>query len=157
MVMPTTTWIVAADSSRARFLQVAGREKHLTEIEDLMNPAGRAEDKELTTDATPRFSGHGGVGKPGARTTSGPGSDREEPSAKEHEAELFAKRVSEYLDKARNAHRYDRLYLVAPPKFLGTLRRKLDKEVEKLVVEELDKDLSWFDSRDIERYLKPGG
>jgi protein required for attachment to host cells len=150
------TWIVAADASRARVLQVAGRAHQLTEIEDLMNPAGRAEDKELVTDATPRFSGHGGVGKPGGRATSGPGSDREEPSAHEHETELFAKRVGEYLDQARNAHRYDKLYLVAPPKFLGMLRRKLNKEVEKLVVDQLDKDLSWFDAREIERYVKEG-
>ena len=135
--------IVAADSSRARFLQVAGREKRLTEIEDLLNPAGRMDDRELTTDAHPRFRG-----------TSGSGSDRQETGTAEHATELFAKRIGEYLDKARNDHRYDRLYLVAPPKFLGMLRGKLDKEVEKLVVDELDKDLSWFDARDIGRYFK---
>jgi protein required for attachment to host cells len=153
--MTTTTWIVAADAARARVLQVAGRKKQLTEIEDLMNPAGRADDRELITDAHPRFSGHGGVGKPGSRATSGPASDRQETGAQEHETELFAKRIGDYLDKARNQHRYDKLYLVAPPKFLGMLRKKLDKEVEKLVVDERDKDLSWFDARDIERYLNP--
>jgi protein required for attachment to host cells len=153
--MTTTTWIVAADSSRARFLQVAGRERRLTEIEDLLNPAGRMDDRELITDAHPRFDGHGGVGKPGARPTGGPGSDRQETSAQEHETELFAKRIGDYLDKARNKHRYDKLYLIAPPKFLGMLRDKLDKEVEKLVVDEIDKDLSWFDPRDIARYLGP--
>jgi protein required for attachment to host cells len=142
--MTTTTWIVAADSSRARFLQVAGRERRLTEIEDLLNPAGRMDDRELTTDATPRFHG-----------TGGPASDREEPSAHEHETELFAKRIAEHLDKARTQQRYDKLYLVAPPKFLGLLRKKLDKEVEKRVVDEIDKDLSWFDPRDIARYLGP--
>jgi protein required for attachment to host cells len=152
--MPTTTWIVAADASRARFLQVAGQDKRFTQFEDLLNPAGRAEDKELTTDATPRFSGHGGVGKPGARSTSGPGSDREEPSAQEHETELFAKRIGDYLDQARNQHRYDELYLVAPPKFLGMLRKKLNKEVQKLVVDEFDKDLSWFNPRELESRLK---
>jgi len=37
----TTTWIIAADSSRARILQVTDREKRLAEIEDLLNPEGR--------------------------------------------------------------------------------------------------------------------
>ncbi|HEU4922227.1 MAG TPA: host attachment protein, partial [Burkholderiales bacterium] len=50
-----TTWIVAADDSRARVLQVTDRERHLTEIQDLVNPAGRAQDRELQTDAEPRF------------------------------------------------------------------------------------------------------
>lgn len=138
--MPTT-WIVAADSSRARILQVMGRER-LREVEDLVNPEGRLDDRELTTDAHPRFRG-----------TSGPGSDRQEMPAVEHAVELFAKRIGERLDKARIEHRYDQLVLVAPPKFLGRLRQELDKEVEKLVADELPKDLSWFNAREIERYF----
>lgn len=52
-----TTWIVAADDSRARVLQVTDQERHLTEIQDLVNPAGRAQDRDLETDAEPRFNG----------------------------------------------------------------------------------------------------
>jgi protein required for attachment to host cells len=135
----TTTWIIAADSSRARILQVTDRGQHLEEIEDLLNPEGRAHDRELISDAHPRFSG-----------TRGPGSDREEMSATEHATELFAKRLGDYLDKARTAHRYDRLHLIAPPKFLGQLRKELGKEVEKLVAEELPKDLAWLNAREIQ-------
>ena len=140
----TTTWIIAADSSRARILQVTDRARDLDEIEDLLNPEARADDRQLTTDAHARFRG-----------TSGPGSDREETSAAEHATELFAKRLGDYLDKARTAHRYDRLHLIAPPKFLGRLRKELGKEVQKLVAEELPKDLSWLNARDIEqRYFE---
>ena len=138
----TTTWIIAADSSRARILQVTDRKQHLDEIDDLLNPEGRVDDRELTTDAQPRFRG-----------SSGPASDREETSAGQHATELFAKRVGEYLDKARNAHRYDRLHLIAPPKFLGQLRKELGKEVQKLVTAELPKDLSWLNAREIEQSL----
>ena len=46
-----TSWIVAADSSRARVLQVAGRAHTLEEIEDLVNPKGRMNDRELISDA----------------------------------------------------------------------------------------------------------
>ena len=138
----TTTWIIAADSSRARILQVTDRDEHLEEIEDLLNPEGRVHDRELISDAQPRFHG-----------TGGPGSDREEPSAADHATELFAKRVADYLDKARNTHRYDRLHLIAAPKFLGQLRKELGKEVQKLVAAELPKDLSWLNAREIEQSL----
>jgi protein required for attachment to host cells len=142
--MTTTTWIIAADSSRARILQVMDRDERLAEVEDLLNPEARAHDRDLISDAHPRFRG-----------TDGPGSDREETKATWHETELFAKRLSEYLDKARNDHRYDRLHLIAPPKFLGQLRKELGKEVQKLVTEELPKDLSWLNARDIEqRYFE---
>lgn len=56
----------------------------------------------------------------------------------------FAKEVGRYLDRARNEHRYDQLVLVAPPKFLGALRK------------ELHKDLSWFNAREIEKYFAKG-
>jgi len=136
----TTTWIIAADASRARILQVMDREGRLAEVEDFANPEGRAHDRDLLADGHPRFNG-----------TRGPGSDREEMKATDHATELFVKQVSDYLDKARNAHRYDRLHLVAPPKFLGQLRKELGKEVQKLVSDVLPKDLSWLSTRDIER------
>ena len=141
-----TTWILAADASRARILQVMDRDARLAEVEDFLNPEGRAHDRDLISDSHPRFSG-----------TSGPGSDREEMKATEHATELFVKRVSEYLDKARTAHRYDRLHLVAPPKFLGQLRKELGKEVEKLVTSELPKDLSWLNERELEKRLLSRG
>jgi protein required for attachment to host cells len=142
-----TTWIIG----RARILQVMDRDGRLAEVEDFLNPEGRAHDRDLIEDGHPRFNGHGGNGR-GA----GPASDREEMKATEHATELFVKRVSEYLDKARTAHRYDRLHLVAPPKFLGQLRKELGKEVEKLVTSELPKDLSWLNERELEKRLLQG-
>lgn len=135
------TWIVAADGSRARVLQVAGPQR-LVEVDNLLNPNGRLSDREINTDARGRFSG-GHTGE-------------DDVSAVEHQVELFAKRVGEYLDKARTDHRYDELVLVAPPKFLGALRKELDKEVEKLVVDELPKDLSWLNARELEAYFAKG-
>ena len=123
------TWIVAADSARARVLQVADREKRLAEVEDLLNPQGKLHEGDLV-------------------------SDTEEPSdAHEHAVDLFSKQVGEYLEKARTEHRYDRLYLAAPPKFLGKLRKNLGKEVQKLVTDELDKDLYRANARELERYF----
>jgi protein required for attachment to host cells len=151
-----TTWIVAADSSRAKVLQVADREHKLLEVEDLLNPQARLQDRDLQTDAEPRFNGHGGVGKAGSSRTGGPASDRETQGAVEHSVTTFAKEIGRYLEQARNQHRYDELVLIAPPKFLGAVRRELGKEVQKLVVDELPKDLSWFNAREIERYFEKG-
>ena len=57
------------------------------------------------------------------------------------------------LHKARIGQRFDRRVLVAPPKFLGALRKVLHKEGEKLVADELPKDSSWLNAREIERYF----
>jgi hypothetical protein len=56
MTTTNTTWIVAADASRARVLQVMDRNR-LEEVENLLNPEGRLHGRDLVTDAHPRFSG----------------------------------------------------------------------------------------------------
>jgi protein required for attachment to host cells len=154
--MKTTTWIVAADASRARVLQVAGRER-LVEIENLPNPDGRAHERDLQTDGEPRFNGHGGVGKPGTAPTGGQASDRETQGAHQHAVTTFARRVGDYLEKARTDHRYDQLVVIAPPKFLGALRKEMGKEVEKLVADEVPKDLSWLSKHELEGYFSKEG
>ncbi len=152
----TTTWIIAADASRARILQVTDREGHLEDVQDFVNPSARLHERDLTTDAEPRFNGHGGVGKAGSDRTGGPRSDREAKRRADYETEVFVRELGEFLDKARTAHRYDRLHLIAPPKFLGQLRKELGKEVHKLVAEELPKDLSWLNTRELEQSLARG-
>ena len=142
-----TTWIVAADASRARVFEISDPERHLREVEEFAHPEGRANNRELNSDAQGRYTGQGG--NPGAHSAT------RQVSAVDHENELFSKTLARYLDKARSQHRYDKLYLIAPPEFLGLMRENLSKEVRKITAEEINKDLSWFNARDIERYVRP--
>ncbi|HSQ05295.1 MAG TPA: host attachment protein [Burkholderiales bacterium] len=139
-------WIVVADSSRARVFEMANKEKHLREVEDMVNPEGRANHRDLESDAAGHYYGRADrMQGPSAGTT---------VNAVEHEVEWFAKSVSQYLDKGRTERRYDRLYLVAAPKFLGLLRENLTKETRNTVSEELSKEVSWLDERDVESYIR---
>lgn len=142
-----TKWIVAADESRARVLQVARPDERMREVDTFLNPEGRRHEREMQSDAEPRFSGRAG---------GGPASDRETQGAAERSARVFARELGRYLDKARMQQRYDQLVLVAPPKFLGALRQALDKEVEKLVVEELPKELAGLNARELAAYFAKG-
>jgi protein required for attachment to host cells len=139
-------WIVVADSSRARLFEVADKEKHLREIEDMVNPEGRATNRELESDAAGRYHGGGERMQGGSAGTT--------INAVDHQTEWFAKSVCEYLDKARAERRYDRLYIVAAPKFLGLLRENLTKEARNMVSEELSKEVSWLNEREVENYIR---
>jgi len=50
-------WVVVADKNRARIFQTEGRLDDLVEVEDLLNPQGRQEEAELSSDAKGRFYG----------------------------------------------------------------------------------------------------
>lgn len=137
------TWVVVADSSRARILEIPPRGREIHEIEDFVNPHGRAQSRELVTDADGRNNLRASAaGNP--RRGTFPSGD-----PVQHETELFAKRLCEVLDLARSQHRYEQLYLVAAPKFLGLLRSNLSKEAGRLVTQEIDKDLSADDPASI--------
>lgn len=140
------TWIVVADSSRARFFEVVGRNETLHELEDMVNPAGRLHDSELRTDNLGRYYGKGEQMQGHAAPP------RTDPG--EHETELFAKRVAQHIEQARVAHRCERLCLIAAPKFLGALRRNLTKEARELVFEEFDKDVSWLEGPQLQDYVR---
>jgi protein required for attachment to host cells len=141
-----TTWIVVADSSRARIFELQEGEQHLREIEDFLNISGRADADDLRTDERGRFYGKGERNQ--AHTA--------DPAVfpVEHENELFSRTITQYLDNARNQQRYTRLCLIAAPKFLGLLRNNLHKEVHKLIEEDLPKNISTFTRRQIEEYVK---
>jgi protein required for attachment to host cells len=140
-----TTWIIVADSSRGRIFEVLPTQQ-LHEIEDFLHPEGRRSTRELKTDAEGRYFAQGNRFQ---THTSSPQVD-----ALEHEMELFAKTLSERLEKGRVEQSYERLCVIAPPKFLGLLRNKLNAKTRKLIEKELPKDLSWFSAADIENYVK---
>lgn len=143
-----TTWILAADSSRARIFEVHGPQDHLQEIQDFVNPEGRQNTREIENDKRDRFFATP-EGSPGEGDTYQP-----RVETVEHETQMFSKQVSDYLDQARAEHRYDKLCLIAYPKFLGMMRQNLSKETRKLVEDEVSKDISWLDAREIEDYVK---
>jgi protein required for attachment to host cells len=49
-----TTWILVADSSRARIFEIEPSEQNFQEVEDFFNPQGRANGRELNTDSQAR-------------------------------------------------------------------------------------------------------
>ena len=72
----------------------------------------------------------------------------------EHQAELFARHVADYLLQAHAANRYEKLILAAGPEFLGLLRKLLDKQVSGAITQELNKDYTQVAPHDLLAQLK---
>jgi protein required for attachment to host cells len=145
--MQTTTWFVAADGGRARIFEIIDPERHLREIESLDHPEGRAHNRDLKSDAQGRYFSHGRGPRAHSATR--------QVTPVQHEAELFAKTLARRLDKALSERRYDKLYLIAPPEFLGLLRENLGKKTRQATAEEIGKDLSRLAVGDLERRIRP--
>jgi protein required for attachment to host cells len=138
------TWIVVADSARARIFTPAAQGRALEQVQELLHPSSRAHERELTTDRPGRSFDSDG---PGRHAMS------ECVSPKEHEAWKLCKELADEIETARAQGRFDRLVLVAAPAFLGELRKTLSDQTARIVVEELDKNLAQMDTQDIVKHL----
>ncbi|GMQ75700.1 MAG: hypothetical protein BMS9Abin01_0955 [Gammaproteobacteria bacterium] len=139
-----STWIVVAESARARIFTMSGAGGRLQEIADLSHPESRLHDTELTSDLPGRAFDSHGQGRHAMEQATDP---------KEREAQVFAVEISRYIDRGRREGSFDSLVLVAPPKFLGRLRPELSKTVRGTLIGELDKNLVEADGKTLERHL----
>jgi protein required for attachment to host cells len=128
--MPVT-WVVVADSSRARIFSKNGRTP-LREEAGFIHPESRLHVQELTSD----LPGSDGATRGGQRH-----GKAQRTSPKRHEVETFSKQVAEHLEAARSEGRFQRLWVVAPPAFLGLLRDQFSAALGTLVNGEVNKNL----------------
>ncbi len=135
-------WVLVADASRARLFSAAKPASPLAEIKDMANPEARLHEGDLVTDKDGRGMGPGG--KHGVDAN---------PVHKQELGERFAIQLIQELDKARTNGDFSKLYVVAPPRFLGLWRKHLPATLKAAVSGEVDKDLTTQTADVIRRQL----
>ncbi len=130
-----TTWILVAHDAGARIFDNQGPGKGIHLVEEIDHPEGRARAGELESDRP---------GRSFRKNSADPRRAAMSRSEGPHERVVasFARDLADRLRQGRVAGTYERLVLVAPPKFLGSLRAALDDPTAACVVGSLDKDLA---------------
>lgn len=139
--MNQKTWILISDVSKAKLFQEEGR--LLKELGDFIHPEGTMKIENLISDASGR-RGMGQKDRPGLTSSTNP---------KETESKKFAHELAMMLKQGLDAHRFEALVLVAPPHFLGLLRKTLDPQVSKKVTASIDRDFMEFGAKDLLEHL----
>jgi protein required for attachment to host cells len=132
------TWIVSANAAQARFFSQEDSGASLEEIEDMVNPAVRLPTAETEDDRIGQRSASKSRHSVGAPTQ--PSGYEPNQTPDEHQTELFARAVADYLLQGQQQGRFRELSLVASPEFLGVLRKQLDPNVASAVNLEINKD-----------------
>ena len=138
-----TIWVLTADASRARLFATKSSNSALEELESFAHAESRLHDRDLTSDLPGRaFDSHG----------SGRHAMEQRVDPKDEQAIRFAAKLTAYLEDGRVKHRYDRLYVAAPPAFLGVLRDHYG-QIAPLVAGEIDKHLTQCTPAELRAYL----
>lgn len=141
----STTWILVSDAARGRLFEINDEAGDWTEVTCYTNSDLRGQPKQ------------GGSGRTVPRTqeSAGPARHIIEPhtSHKDKSTHAFAHMIVSDLHEANTHRRYDQLYLVAPPHFLGSLREQLGDPDAAHVAGELGDDLVALSRKELRQHL----
>jgi protein required for attachment to host cells len=136
------SWILIANRTGARIVDKQGRDLSL--VQELEHSRGRLRDREVDSDRQGRSSARVGS----ARHALSPAE-----SPHEHDARAFARVLADALRQGRLGGHYERLILVAEPRFLGLVRQALDDVTARLVSATVPKDLAQMELRELAAHL----
>lgn len=137
-------WIVAADRAGARILETDKRAGPVTEVSKLDHPDGRLKEGDFDSDSPGHAPGNGG-------NNQHPMSH--ENARKEKDARDWARDIATHLEQALRKKRFEELYLLCDPGFLGTLRTVLPDGVRKVLKGEVSKDVTHQSPEQIRKQL----
>ncbi len=136
-------WVVVCDAAKARTFEARPGDRALYPLDLAIHEESRKKASELVRD-------HSGSRSPEGKSAQG-GSVHHNAlaprsSPKDVEKERFAHSLGRTLDHALRAARFERWILVAPPRFLGLMRKELTSELHKHLGATVDEDLTQLDA-----------
>ena len=146
------TWIMSANAGRARFFSQASAAAPLEEVNDMANNVVRLRTAETESDEQGLHAASKSSHSVGAPR---PPSGYEPPQTPaEHQTEVFARDVADYLLKAHQEGKYKQLCLIASPEFLGVLRKLLDPKIASAITLEVNKDYTQSNAMQLREYIR---
>lgn len=144
MPLPNNALVLVADGTKVLFLRNNGDENQIDLRTEAHDEREDRKDRDIKTDAPGTQGQSAGYGRPAM----------DETDFHQQEEDRWIDEAAEELKRRALRNDFDALAIVAPPKALGHLRKKLHKEVEKRVVCTANKEMSGRPIPDIEALLE---
>jgi protein required for attachment to host cells len=140
----TITWVLIANGAQARVLENTGPGKGLQQVDGLDWAIEPLQAQEIVTDRPGTKGGGGSFNRGGMVPRTDPVEQRETD---------FVKSVAASLERHQQKGDFDRLIIAAAPIALGDIRKMISPAVKKLVVAELNKDLTNLPTAQLDQHL----
>ena len=140
------TWVLVADSARARVFEVTREDSALREVATFANPEGRIAQRELYRGRLPRVHESMGHSRHAIEPHTTP---------RQKSTDRFARTLRDELERGRAARDYKNLVLVAAPRFMGALHGAFDEALQQCVIAEVRRNLTLMQPAKIRAQLPP--
>jgi len=136
------TWIIVADGMQAQIYSNKGPGTGIDAVLPEPMAADPLSGTEITNERPGRVFDSAGEGRHGIQPATDPG---------RHHQKGFAAEIASILDQRFKNNEFQQLVVIAAPKMLGDLRAAFGANIRKLVIAELDKDLSKLTIQELTR------
>lgn len=140
----TITWILIANGAQARIVEYTGPGKGLRQVDGMEWSIEPLQAQELVSDRSGGNRAPAGFSRGGMEPRTDP---------VEHRETEFVKSVAAALDRQHQQSAFDRLVIAAAPIALGDIRKAISPTVKKVIVGELNKDLTNLPTSQIDKHL----
>jgi protein required for attachment to host cells len=132
----TITWVLIAHGSAAKILEIGKSQDESKEVKNFYHPRTA---KKQVREGLSRIDNVDSVAQGVKSMPIVPAIDYS-GEMEDHEREVFAKEIAEYLTKACGLTNFNKLVVVASRNMLGHLRKEFPKTVKRHIEHELDKN-----------------
>ncbi len=136
------TWFFVGDGLTAEILEREGFKGAVRVVAQWQNDQSRLLDRDLGDDRQGR----------GQKLASGNRFARERKSEHDRLEDQFIDTCGEFINEGANA--FEQLVLVAPPRALGVLRKRLNRVVSQKLLTTIDKDFTKLSHQDLWQQLE---
>ena len=143
MPLANNTLVLVTDGRKTLFFRNEGDQNQIDLRTEAVDEREDLDDKDMKTDAPGTVQQSAGYGH----------STYEEVDFKQQEEDRWAHSAAEEVNRRALKNDFDALAIVAPPRTLGEIRKKLHKEAERRIVCEIPKEMTRRPIPDIEALL----
>jgi protein required for attachment to host cells len=143
MPLANNALVLVTDGRKTLFFRNEGDENQIDLRTEAFDEREDLPNSELKSDAAGSNAQSGGFGRPAY----------EETDFHQQEEDRWAVAAAEQVNKRVLQNNFDQLVIIAPPKTLGFIRKKLHKEAERRLLCEIPKEMTGRPIPDIEALL----
>lgn len=143
MPIANNALVLVTDGRKTLFFRNRGDENQIDLRTEAFDERQDLPNSELKSDAAGSNAQSGGFGRPAY----------EETDFHQQEEDRWAHAAAEAVNKRVLENNFDQLVIVAPPKTLGFIRKKLHKEAERRLVCQIPKEMTGRPIPDIEALI----
>jgi protein required for attachment to host cells len=140
-----TVWILVCDSAKSRLFETQDGAPAWVLLDEASHEESRSHVSTLVSDHVGSRSSDASVHNNALAPASSP---------KEVEQSFFARALVKRLDHSMRTKRFRKWVLVAPPHFVGLIKKELTPELDKHLMTTLDKNLTELDARALTERLR---